>query len=247
MRLEWIHVLLDVPASHDPKASPFWAQATGWQVGDPWAEHPELASFEPSDGTAYLHRQLIDGDPRVHLDLAVHDHRQAAPRLVDAGAAVVTETAEWIVMSSPGGLPFCLVPHRFGNTRPAARTWPGGHRSRLVQACIDSPPGLHDPEVDFWRRITGWRWSASSGPEFAGTLSPPRSGPIQLLLQRLDADAPSTRAHLDLGTDDIEAEASRLIELGASRLWPGLSWIALRDPAGLPFCVTGNSPDGPEE
>jgi hypothetical protein len=31
--------------------------------------------------------------------------------------------------------------------------------------------------------------------------------------------------------------------LGAELLWPGDGFVALRDPVGLPFCVTANHPD----
>jgi predicted enzyme related to lactoylglutathione lyase len=65
---------------------------------------------------------------------------------------------------------------------------------------------------------------------------------VQLLFQRLDDDAPATRAHIDLGTDDVEAEAARLAKAGASLLRRGYGWVALEDPAGLAFCATANSP-----
>jgi len=51
------------------------------------------------------------------------------------------------------------------------------------------------------------------------------------------------RAHLDLGTDDVAAEVARVRALGAELLWPGAGFVALRDPVGLPFCVTANDPD----
>ena len=95
-----------------------------------------------------------------------------------------------------------------------------GHRSRLVQICIDSPPAVHDQEVAFWRAATGWRWREGSHDEFAGKLYPPTGSSVQLLFQRLGSDDPATavRAHIDLGADDVEAEATRLVELGAERL-----------------------------
>jgi hypothetical protein len=66
---------------------------------------------------------------------------------------------------------------------------------------------------------------------------------VQLLFQRLNEDGdPETRAHIDLGADDIEAEATRLEGLGARRLWQGDGWITLEDPAGLPFCATVTRP-----
>lgn len=49
--------------------------------------------------------------------------------------------------------------------------------------------------------------------------------------------------HFDLSADDIEAAATHLIELGATRpeAQPGEGWIVLLDPAGHPFCVTDTS------
>ena len=72
-------------------------------------------------------------------------------------------------------------------------------------------------------------------------------GGAQLLFQGLGSDDPGTdvRAHIDLGADDLEAEAGRLVGLGAERLGPGRGWIVLRDPVGMIFCVTGNAPDNP--
>jgi hypothetical protein len=132
-----------------------------------------------------------------------------------------------------------------GQTRPTSVRWPDGHRSRLVQICIDSPAPVHETEVAFWRQATQWEFRTSTGDEFAGKLFPPAPGPVQLLFQRLGADdqGTHTRAHIDLGTDDMEAEARRLERLGATRIRPGDGWILLTDPSGMPFCATGNSPD----
>ena len=95
----------------------------------------------------------------------------------------------------------------------------------------------------FWRAATGWRWREGNGDEFAGKLFPPAGSSAQLLFQKLGSDDPATavRAHIDLGADDLEAEAGRLVGLGADRLGPGRGWIVLRDPVGMIFCVTGNA------
>jgi hypothetical protein len=50
-------------------------------------------------------------------------------------------------------------------------------------------------------------------------------------------------AHLDLGTDDLASEVTRLRGLGADEIGAGRRWHLLRDPSGLTFCVTENSPD----
>lgn len=41
--------------------------------------------------------------------------------------------------------------------------------------------------------------------------------------------------HLDLQTDDPQAQAERAVGLGATRLADGATWITLADPAGHPF------------
>ena len=51
-----------------------------------------------------------------------------------------------------------------------------------------------------------------------------------------------TRAHLDPGSDDVEAEVTRLVNLGAERVTTGTGWVVMRDPVGLAFCVTANDP-----
>ena len=116
----------------------------------------------------------------------------------------------------------------------------------MVQVCIDSPVDVHDREVAFWRELLRGRWVDSSTPEFAGKWHDDAGSPLQLLFQRLDEPDGPVRAHLDHGTDDLSAEVHRARDLGADDIGPGRGWHALRDPAGLPFCVTENSPERSE-
>jgi hypothetical protein len=241
---QWLHVLIDVALDVSEESAIFWSAALGWPLGEPWPGLPEFRSFVPPQGDSYIHQQIGDHGPRIHFDLEVAD-RGSADRLVKLGAVVTGQFEGWCPMRSPGGLPFCLV-DREEHARPRAQRF-AGHRSRLVQICIDSPPTLHDQEVAFWRAATGWRWREGDEDEFAGKLCPPTGSSVQLLFQRLGSDDPATavRAHIDLGADDVEAETARLVELGGERLGPGRGWIVLRDPVGMVFCVTGNSPDAP--
>jgi hypothetical protein len=57
---------------------------------------------------------------------------------------------------------------------------------------------------------------------------------FQFMVQRVDAPA---RIHLDIETDDIDAEVERLEALGAERVEKIESWWVMRDPAGVLFCV----------
>ena len=236
----WLHAVIDVPDDLAPTAAAFWGSALGWPVGRSWPGHPELRSLEPADGSAYVHLQTIAGPPRVHLDVEVQDTSSAVPTAVGLGATHVASHDRWQTMRSPGGLPFCLV-DAGAQAVPGAAVWPDGHTSRLVQVCIDSSRSVHDDEVTFWRDLLAGRWADSPAGEFAGKWHDDRS-PLQLLFQQLDEDEGPVRAHLDHGTDDRDAEVTRLVGLGAEAGAEGRGWRVMRDPAGLVFCVTDNSP-----
>jgi len=238
----WVHAVIDIPASSHVETAAFWAEALGWPAGEPWREHPELRSFEPPDGTAYVHLQEIDGPPRVHIDLETRDPRSTVRRALRLGATYVGRNRRWQTLLSRGGLPFCVL-GASNDTPPEPVTWPDGHRSRLVQVCVDSPAASHDAEVAFWRALLPGRWFDSRSPEFGGKWHDDAGSPIQLLFQRLDEPDGPVRAHLDLGTDDLSAEVRRLRDLGADDVGPGRGWHVMRDPAGLLFCATENSPD----
>lgn len=240
--MAWLHAVIDIPAHQHSLTAGFWGSALGWQAGRPWSGHPELRSFEPPTGTPYLHLQRTGGLPRVHLDFEAYDPAATVGRAVDLGADLVAEHDRWQTLLSPGGLPFCVVPAG-QHEPPTPVAWPDGHRSRLVQVCIDSPTARHDQEVSFWRALIPGRWVTSSAREFAGKLHDDLGSPLQLLFQRLDDHAGAVRAHLDLGTDDRPGETRRLVDLGATDIGPGRGWHVLRDPAGLAFCVTDNSPE----
>jgi catechol 2,3-dioxygenase-like lactoylglutathione lyase family enzyme len=242
--MSWVDCILDVPLEVAEATRAFWAEVLGWRIGEPWPDHPEFASLQPPSGDSFVHVQVIDGPARLHLDLTVTDIETETQRLVGIGASAGTRTKDWQVLASPGGLPFCLLEE--GGRRksvPEATRWPSGHATRLVQVCIDAPERVHEQEIDFWSEVTGWAARPSDRPEFGGKLYPP-DGPIRLLFQRLGADDPgeTTRAHLDLATDDMATEVERVVALGATKVGPGYGWYALRDPAGMAFCVTGQSP-----
>jgi glyoxalase superfamily protein len=239
--MSWVHAVIDVPAEQHHEVSEFWGRVLDWPPGAPWPGHPELRSFEPEEGTAYVHLQEIDGPARVHLDLESPDPDATVERAAELGASFVAAHDSWRTLLSPGGLPFCVVGAK-DHGPPPPTTWPDGHRSRMVQVCIDSPVAAHEREVAFWRALLGERWVDSPSPEFAGKWHDDAGSPLQLLFQRLDEPDGPVRAHLDHGTDDLDREVRRVLDLGAEDIGRGRGWHALRDPSGTAFCVTENSP-----
>lgn len=107
------------------------------------------------------------------------------------------------------------------------------HRSRLVAALVDVPDADFDATVRFWSGAVGREPDpGTQDPDYA-ELGEPFPG-LQLMVQRVGAPA---RVHLDIETDDVEAEVRRLVGLGAAEVERIKSWVVMRDPAGLLFCV----------
>ncbi len=115
------------------------------------------------------------------------------------------------------------------------------HRSRLCYFVIDVPD--LDQGTAFWSAALGATEETvpdSSRPIYRRLRLP--DSEIRVLLQKTgDEKTHKERMHLDLETDDIEAEVTRLEALGAIR-WDhqaerGWDFWVLHDPWGNEFCV----------
>jgi hypothetical protein len=105
-----------------------------------------------------------------------------------------------------------------------------------------TPGYQYDAECGFWADPTGWDPRDSPLVKFR-CLTRPAGMPLRLLLQRTD-DQPGTtvRAHPDLACSGVDAEVARHEGLGSTRWHDGDGWIAMRDPAGLAYCITRRDP-----
>lgn len=115
------------------------------------------------------------------------------------------------------------------------------HRSRLCHFVIDV--GDLDRAVAFWSATLGGTEEAvSPGSRHVYRRLRLPDSDIRVLLQKTnDAKVSKERMHLDLETDDVEAEVKRLEALGASR-WDhqqerGFDFWVMRDPWDNEFCV----------
>ena len=105
------------------------------------------------------------------------------------------------------------------------------HRSRLCAIGIDCQGT--DPEVSarFWSAALGRKVRGVEGAYAAL-----EDRPNQPIVFTQKVDHPS-RVHLDIETDDVEAEVERLEKLGARRLQKIQTWWVLEAPTGHRFCV----------
>jgi len=104
--------------------------------------------------------------------------------------------------------------------------------------------------ADFWQEALGYERRLVEEPYIR--LIRPRTDHIIYVLILQTVAEPKTakhRVHLDLATDDLDAEIQRLVGLGATVLTParrieaesvgGRRVAVLADPEGGEFCVTG--------
>ncbi len=242
MEITWLTAFLDSPVESASAAEAFWCAVTGSTLSARRGEGGQFATLVPADGDAYLRVQVV-GEPvlgMLHLDLHTDDLSAAADRVRELGGAAEPREVGLVVCTSQGGLTFCLVLHP-GVTRPGAVAWPGGC-SLVDQVCLDIPAVRFDSEAGFWAGLTGWERRRGSLPEF-DYLERPDGVPLRVLLQRLgDDDSGVVRAHLDLASEDREAEVARHTALGAVVVRRTDRWTTLRDPAGRDYCVTHRDP-----
>ncbi|TDC60271.1 glyoxalase/bleomycin resistance/dioxygenase family protein [Actinomadura sp. GC306] len=107
------------------------------------------------------------------------------------------------------------------------------HRSRLVGILIDTPAEDADAAADFWSAALGATPYPAPDEEQFTVLQ----GAVPGLLTVVQSVDGPPRYHLDIETDDLEAEVARLTALGAEPVSQWKEAHTLRAPGGHIFCV----------
>lgn len=110
------------------------------------------------------------------------------------------------------------------------------HHSRLSTLVIDCRVDDLAPAAEFWSRALG-KPLASPDQDGDGTYAELETAADEpmILLQRVDHES---RVHLDIETDDLDAEVARLEALGATRIaFVRGRWWVMQAPSGHRFCV----------
>ena len=109
------------------------------------------------------------------------------------------------------------------------------HKSRLGGLIIDCNGDELEGATEFWTRALGYAARNSNAPEDEGYVPlATAADELHIELQRVEHDS---RVHLDIETDDVEAEAARLEGLGAKRIEKVKDWWIMQAPTGHRFCV----------
>ena len=105
------------------------------------------------------------------------------------------------------------------------------HKSRLTAFGIDCEGADLDGAAAFWSAALG-----RPVKEVEGAYAALEDRPNQptVFVQRVSHES---RVHLDIESDDVDAEVARLEALGAKRLQKVNTWWVMEAPTGHRFCV----------
>jgi predicted enzyme related to lactoylglutathione lyase len=109
------------------------------------------------------------------------------------------------------------------------------HRSRLAGFIIDCRTDDLEQAAQFWSAALGVPLkppAEESSPLYRQLVT--QADGMHIEVQQVQHDS---RVHLDIETDDIEAEARRLETLGAKRIGTVKNWCVMEAPTGQRFCI----------
>jgi Glyoxalase-like domain len=125
-----------------------------------------------------------------------------------------------------------LAPARANTANPAKDR--AMHKSRLAGFIIDCRSDDLEPAANFWSAALNLpvRPAANHDPLYRILGTAPDQPHLEV--QQVTHES---RVHLDIESDDIEAEVRRLEKLGARRIGAVKSWYVMEAPTGQRFCV----------
>ena len=106
------------------------------------------------------------------------------------------------------------------------------HHSRLAGFIIDCQTNDPDSAAAFWSGALGLPTLGEDGPAYRRLDASAHALTIEV--QQVEHES---RVHLDIETDDVDAEVRRLEALGASRVRQVRTWWVMQAPTGQRFCV----------
>jgi predicted enzyme related to lactoylglutathione lyase len=106
------------------------------------------------------------------------------------------------------------------------------HKSRLAGFIIDCQTQDLESATRFWSAALGLTVRPPTETKYRTLATAPDEVHLEVQL----VEHPS-RVHLDIETDDLEAEVRRLERLGARRIGALRTWYVMEAPTGQRFCV----------
>jgi predicted enzyme related to lactoylglutathione lyase len=231
-------IALCFDANDPPRLARFWAEFLNWELADD--PHHGLTIL-PDDDTGFpirwLQTQEKKTDPnQIHFDLtstSLQDQQHKVARALELGAQHIDigqlPEEDHVVLADPEGNEFCII----------------GPDNTFLADCglIGALSSDGSQQVGyFWSQALDWPLVWDQDEETA--IRSPHGGPkVTWGGPPVRPKTGKNRLHFDLAPPahgDQQAEADRLITLGAARIDTGghdPHAIAMTDPDGNEFCV----------
>ena len=236
--------MIDCERADIGPAAKFWSGALGLPIEDPdEGGDGRYALLGAGPAGIHVEVQSVEHPSRLHLDIEADDIHAEADALEALGATRIANPHQrWWVMQAPTGHRFCVVRKRDREfaSRPRRSSLPLRHHSVLIALVIDCRVDDLGPALAFWSAALK-RPIASHDQDGDGRYGELESGPdeVFVLLQKVTHDS---RVHLDIQTDELDAEVARLEKLGAKREKFVKRWWVMQAPTGHRFCVVRQQP-----
>src|SRR6266498_3579310 len=108
------------------------------------------------------------------------------------------------------------------------------HKSQLAGFIIDCQTDNISEAAHFWSKALGYPIEAPDDASRRFIALETGRNNLHVEVQQVNH---TSRVHLDIKTDNVEAEVCRLERLGAKRIQAFPSWCVLEAPTGHRFCV----------
>ncbi|GAA1267709.1 VOC family protein [Sphaerisporangium rubeum] len=222
--------------ANDPQGlARFWAGVLGWTTADPAGGFV----LQPDDDTGFQLRFLPSEEKKTrpnqaHFDLtstSLEDQRRTVARALELGARHIDigqgPDVDHVVLADPEGNEFCVI----------------GPDNKFLAECgfVGALASDGTQEVGyFWSEALGWPLVWDQDQETA--IRSPHGGPkITWGGPPVAEKIGRNRLHFDLAPPaggDQQAEADRLVSLGATRAGTGRDGrVLMTDPDGNEFCL----------
>ncbi len=104
------------------------------------------------------------------------------------------------------------------------------HKSRVCAVLFDVDSSSYEAAARFWSGALGRELHFDPTEKYTAL-----RGELDYFVQ--SADPGREGVHIDIETDDVEAEVARLEKLGATKRENIKGWWVMISPGGHPFCV----------
>ncbi len=116
------------------------------------------------------------------------------------------------------------------------------HKSKLAGFIIDCKTDDLEAAAAFWSAALGMRTRSLPGVEGESYIRLlDEEDRLHIEVQAVKHDS---RVHLDIASNDVEAEVKRLEKLGARRVAKVNDWVVMEAPTGQRFCVVLGKSEG---